>query len=171
MIEAFPLQWRLKTHLFTLTLHLPSLFSKFFLFLPHTFFSSSCIPRFFSSIFYRLQHGVCSCAPLKYTHIDLYGHLRQPDHIPYSGNPVLAMSYCYLIQGKCLTLRNEFPYEYVCEVDCKPVCTSPSSPCEVPCDPCGTPCPPIAKCLSVAKPCEHCVKPVNLIQKPCITEQ
>ncbi|KAL6432039.1 hypothetical protein ACFW04_006627 [Cataglyphis niger] len=53
------------------------------------------------------------------------------------------MSYCYLIQGKCLTLRNEFPYDYVCEFSCKPVCTPSSLPCEVPCDPCGTPCPPI----------------------------
>ncbi|XP_029160661.1 uncharacterized protein LOC114932555, partial [Nylanderia fulva] len=104
----------------------------------------------FSSISYRLQHGVCSCTPLKYTHIDLYGHLRQPDRIPYSGNPVLALSYCYLIQGKCLTLRNEFPYEmqYVCELDCKPVCTSP-------CDPSGTPSPPIARVLTCPKPpCE-----------------
>ncbi|EFN71490.1 hypothetical protein EAG_14429 [Camponotus floridanus] len=101
------------------------------------------------------MHGVCSGTPLKYTHIDLYGHLHRPDDIPYSGNPVLALSYCYLIQGKCLTLRNEFPYEYVHELDCKPVCTSPSSPCEVPCDPFGSSCAPIAKC-SVAKDCELC---------------
>ncbi|KYM77996.1 hypothetical protein ALC53_11463 [Atta colombica] len=57
------------------------------------------------------------------------------------------MSYCYLIQGKCLTLRNDLPYEmqYVCELDCKPICTS-CPPCKIPCDPCGTPCPPITGC-------------------------
>jgi len=67
----------------------------------------------------------------------------------YGGNPLLAMSYCYLIQGKCLTLRNDMPYEmqYVCEFDCKPVCVTPCVPCEVPCEvPCGNPCPPM-KCV------------------------
>ncbi|KAH0949198.1 hypothetical protein HN011_006296 [Eciton burchellii] len=95
------------------------------------------------------QHGVCSCNPLKYTHIDLYGHIPDPHHMLYGGNPLLAMSYCYLIQGKCLTLRNDMPYEmqYVCEFDCKPVCVTPCVPCEVPCEvPCGNPCPPM-KCV------------------------
>ncbi|XP_024880663.1 uncharacterized protein LOC112460276, partial [Temnothorax curvispinosus] len=110
-------------------------------------------------ILYRLQHGVCSCTPLRYTHIDLYGHLPQSHCIPYSGNPVLAMSYCYLIQGKCLTLRNDLPYEmqYVCELDCKPVCISPCPPCKVSCDSHGTPCPPITRCptYSNTKSCER----------------
>lgn len=109
---------------------------------------SHSLSFFFWPISYRLQHGVCSCTPLKYTHIDLQGHLPQPHCIPYCGNPVLAMSYCYLIQGKCLTLRNDLPYEmqYVCELDSKPVCISPCLPCKVSCDPPGTPCPPITRC-------------------------
>lgn len=110
-------------------------------------------------ISYRLQHGACSYTPLKYTHIDLCGHLPKPHHLPYSGNPVLALSYCYLIQGKCLTLRNGQPYEmqYVCELDCKPICVSPCQLYEVPRDLCGTPCPPIARCptCSSERSCEQ----------------
>ncbi|XP_011703642.1 PREDICTED: putative aminopeptidase W07G4.4 isoform X2 [Wasmannia auropunctata] len=122
------------------------------------------------------KHGVCSCTPLKYTHIDLYGHLPQPHCIPYSGNPVLAISYCYLIQGKCLTLQNNLPYEmqYVCELDCKPICISPYPPCKVSCDSHGTPCPLIAGCptYSDTKSCERQAQsyppaqPVSLCQ-PC----
>lgn len=118
---------------------------------------------------YRLQHGACSCSPLKYTHIDLHGHLPRPHHLPYSGNPVLALAYCYVIQGKCLTVRNDLPFEmqYVCEVDCKPVCLQPCQPCQpcaVPCEiklPC-TPgtcacCPPCVPCPPCAPaPCDPC---------------
>ncbi|XP_036141143.1 small proline-rich protein 2F-like [Monomorium pharaonis] len=69
------------------------------------------------------------------------------------------MSYCYLIQGKCLTLQNDLPYEmqYVCELDCKPVCISPCPPCKVSCDTCEMPCPPIAECptYSNTKSCDR----------------
>ncbi|KOC70930.1 hypothetical protein WH47_04916 [Habropoda laboriosa] len=125
---------------------------------------------------YRLQHGACSCSPLKYTHIDMYGHVPDPHDLPYSGNPVLALSYCYLIQGKCLTVRNDLPFEmqYVCEVDCKPVCIQPCQPClpctpcepkiscapascaccpaALPCDPCAPPCPPCGEAVTVVEP-------------------
>ncbi|XP_019700402.2 uncharacterized protein LOC109504551, partial [Harpegnathos saltator] len=117
----------------------------------------------------RLQHGVCSRTPLKYTHVDLFGHLPQPHHELYRGNPVLAMSYCYLIQGKCLTQDTERRIQdagdvargsqYVCEFDCKPVYVtscrprgevSPKHPCgEVPPErPCGAPCPTYDACES-----------------------
>ncbi|XP_025992077.2 uncharacterized protein LOC113004088 [Solenopsis invicta] len=89
------------------------------------------------------------------------------------------MSYCYLIQGKCLTLRNDLPYEmqYVCELDCKPICISPCPPCppcKVSCDPHGMPCPPIVKCptYSDTKSCDHqaqCYSPAQLASlcQPC----
>ncbi|XP_025075559.1 uncharacterized protein LOC112553004 [Pogonomyrmex barbatus] len=68
------------------------------------------------------------------------------------------MSYCYLIQGKCLTLRSDLPYEmqYVCEFDCKPVCITPCPP-KVSCDSHGTSCPPIAICPTYlnTKSCER----------------
>ncbi|XP_076240995.1 uncharacterized protein LOC143183354 [Calliopsis andreniformis] len=112
------------------------------------------------------QHGACSCTPLKYTHIDLHGHLPKPHHLPYSGNPVLALSYCYLIQGKCLTVRNDLPFEmqYVCEVDCKPVCLPVCQPCQ-PCQPCvpeikRVPCPPgTCSCCPPCVPCPPCAPP------------
>ncbi|XP_046609260.1 uncharacterized protein LOC124299885 [Neodiprion virginianus] len=93
-------------------------------------------------------HGACSCSPLKYTHIDVAPHIPRPHDLPYSGNPVLALAYCYLIQGKCLTIRNDLPFEmqYVCEADCKPVCIPPCQPYAVPCDPCCAPNPPPAQC-------------------------
>lgn len=77
-----------------------------------------------------VQHGACSCLPLKYTNIDIAGHLPHPNELRYSGNPVLALAYCYLIQGKCLTIRNEMPCEmqYVSELDCKPGYMPPSQP-------------------------------------------
>ncbi|XP_043267203.1 putative aminopeptidase W07G4.4 isoform X2 [Venturia canescens] len=76
------------------------------------------------------KHGACSCLPLKYTNIDIAGHMAHRDEIRYSGNPVLALAYCYLIQGKCLTIRNEMPcdMQYVSEVDCKTVNMPPSQP-------------------------------------------
>ncbi|XP_012287686.1 putative aminopeptidase W07G4.4 isoform X2 [Orussus abietinus] len=89
------------------------------------------------------KHGVCSCSPLKYTHIDMAGHVPSAPSTPYRGNPVLAMAYCYLIQGKCLALRNDMPFEmqYVCELDCKPICIPSCQPCPpAPCDPCCPPC-------------------------------
>ncbi|XP_063989183.1 putative aminopeptidase W07G4.4 isoform X2 [Diachasmimorpha longicaudata] len=95
------------------------------------------------------KHGACSCTPLKYTHIGIGSHLSSCHalEIPYTGNPVLAMSYCYIIQGKCLTMRNDpsDDMQYVCEIDCKPVGIAPQpcgmigdsgrNPCIVPCTP------------------------------------
>ncbi|KAK2579908.1 hypothetical protein KPH14_007588 [Odynerus spinipes] len=130
----------------------------------HSFFSRLLLqptnPLFPSR--YRLKHGACSCSPLKYTHVDIAGHLPQPHHVPYSGNPVVALSYCYLIQGKCLTVRNDLPFEmqYVCEVDCKPVCIPPCQPCTVPCEP--APCVPCATC-----PTDPCCQPACQPCTPC----
>ncbi|XP_053976566.1 keratin-associated protein 16-1-like [Hylaeus volcanicus] len=154
---AFPLQRHLKPRLSGLPLR----FS-----LQHPFSPPS----------YQFQHGACSCSPLKYTHIDICGHLPKPHHLPYSGNPVLALSYCYLIQGKCLTVRNDLPFEmqYVCEVDCKPVCLQPCQPCppcpvpcevKVPCSPCDPCCLP--NCYQ-APPCPPCVMPPSC--PPCGVE-
>ncbi|XP_033340320.1 putative aminopeptidase W07G4.4 [Megalopta genalis] len=115
------------------------------------------------------NHGACSCSPLKYTHIDLFGHLPKPHHLPYSGNPVLALSYCYLIQGKCLTVRNDLPYEmqYVCENECSPVCLQPCPPCPpcpVPCE-VKVPCSPGTCCCN--PPCDPCCLPNCYQQPPC----
>lgn len=117
-----------------------------------------------SSPSYRLQHGACSCSPLKYTNIDMAPHLSLPHELPYSGNPVLALAYCYLIQGKCLTVRNDLPFEmqYVCEVDCKPVCLQPCQPCP-PCTPCDVKicAPPNCSCCPpCTQPCDPCCPPV-----------
>ncbi|XP_043265573.1 putative aminopeptidase W07G4.4 [Colletes gigas] len=115
------------------------------------------------------NHGACSCSPLKYTHIDICGHLPKPHHLPYSGNPVLALSYCYLIQGKCLTVRNDLPFEmqYVCEVDCKPVCLQPCQPCP----PCPVPCEVKVPCApgtcSCCPPCDPCCLPNCYQPPPC----
>ncbi|XP_033209071.1 putative aminopeptidase W07G4.4 isoform X1 [Belonocnema kinseyi] len=67
------------------------------------------------------KHGACSCSPLKYTHIEISGHLPLPHHLSYSGNPVLALSFCYLIQEKCLIVQNDVPFEmqYIFEVNPK----------------------------------------------------
>ncbi|XP_032663452.1 uncharacterized protein LOC116840628 [Odontomachus brunneus] len=60
------------------------------------------------------------------------------------------MSYCYLIQGKCLTMGSDISYgtQYVCELDCKPVCVTSCRPYDEmpPEHPCGAPCPPHARC-------------------------
>ncbi|KAG7190675.1 hypothetical protein KM043_006753 [Ampulex compressa] len=132
------------------------------------------------------MHGVCSCSPLKYTHIDLHGHLPRPHHLPYAGNPVLALSYCYLIQGKCLTVRNDLPFEmqYVCEVDCKPVCVPACQPCPGPCAPpipdCGASCPtcpptrpcqtaqPSAPCKLPCQPCQPVSDTVRVVEPMCL---
>lgn len=81
---------------------------------------------------YPFQHGLCSCAPLKYTHVDMAPHLPRPHHVRYSGNPVLALAYCYLVQGKCLAFHTA---PLGCEIvrcsDCKPVvvCNPPGVVC------------------------------------------
>ncbi|XP_043601408.1 putative aminopeptidase W07G4.4 [Bombus pyrosoma] len=138
------------------------------------------------------KHGACSCSPLKYTHIDIFAHVPDPHHLPYSGNPVLALAYCYLIQGKCLTVRNDLPFEmqYVCEVDCKPVCLQPCQPCyppcraacdvkicpppscsccppcTQPCDPCCPPACPPAPCAP-CPPCPPCGQNVTIVEPVC----
>ncbi|KAK0183044.1 hypothetical protein PV327_001122 [Microctonus hyperodae] len=70
------------------------------------------------------KHGMESNSPLKYTFVGITSHISADHDLakPYHGNPILAMSYCYLIQGKCLTIRNDPPAEmqYARDVDCKP---------------------------------------------------
>lgn len=91
--------------------------------------------------------------------------MPDPHHLPYSGNPVLALAYCYLIQGKCLTVRNDLPFEmqYVCEVDCKPVCLQPCQPCYPPCraacDVKICPPPSCSCCPPSTQPCDPCCPP------------
>lgn len=118
--------------------------------------------------------------------------MPDPHHLPYSGNPVLALAYCYLIQGKCLTVRNDLPFEmqYVCEVDCKPVCLQPCQPCyppcraacdvkicpppscsccppcTQPCDPCCPPACPPAPCAP-CPPCPPCGQNVTIVEPVC----
>ncbi|XP_057339517.1 putative aminopeptidase W07G4.4 [Microplitis mediator] len=72
------------------------------------------------------KHGIESEFPLKYTFIGLTSHLSVDRDLakPYQGNPVLGMSYCYLIQGKCLTIRRDLQppaMQYVSELESTPV--------------------------------------------------
>ena len=54
----------------------------------------------------RFQHGLYSCSPLKYTHIDMCGQMSCGVNFEkdWQGNPMLALAYHCLIQGKCLTV-------------------------------------------------------------------
>ncbi|XP_034949850.1 putative aminopeptidase W07G4.4 [Chelonus insularis] len=80
------------------------------------------------------RHGIDSPSPLKYTFIGINSHLSVNRDLakPYQGNPILALSYCYLIQGKCLTIRSDPPpsaeMQYVAEVGCKPIGITSSHP-------------------------------------------
>ncbi|XP_014212838.1 putative aminopeptidase W07G4.4 [Copidosoma floridanum] len=82
------------------------------------------------------KHGLCSRAPIKYTHIDMAGHLTHLE-IPYHGNPVLALGYCYLIQGKCLAIYTVPPTCEIApcvaaEMECKPItCVKGSTACQL----------------------------------------
>ncbi|XP_074100534.1 putative aminopeptidase W07G4.4 isoform X1 [Cotesia typhae] len=82
------------------------------------------------------KHGLESEIPLKFTFIGLTSHLSMDRDLSkiYQGSPILGMSYCYLIQGKCLTLKRDPPYrlesqmQYVSELESKPVPITSSYP-------------------------------------------
>ncbi|XP_074100537.1 putative aminopeptidase W07G4.4 isoform X2 [Cotesia typhae] len=85
---------------------------------------------------YGYTHGLESEIPLKFTFIGLTSHLSMDRDLSkiYQGSPILGMSYCYLIQGKCLTLKRDPPYrlesqmQYVSELESKPVPITSSYP-------------------------------------------
>ncbi|CAG5078112.1 Similar to lap-2: Putative aminopeptidase W07G4.4 (Caenorhabditis elegans) [Cotesia congregata] len=82
------------------------------------------------------KHGLESEIPLKFTFIGLTSHLSMDRDLSkiYQGSPILGMSYCYLIQGKCLRLKRDPQYrlesqtQYVSKLESKPVPMTSSYP-------------------------------------------